>query len=157
MFKPGIFFHLHCWIYAIEHISKGWGRGRGGLGSSSLPFNDISLIEFFFYGCALLRLIKTGRAVDPRHPVPSNVPSSSAFCALCDAFCASTSSPAAVSSPQGSVNFKFGVLYAKDGQLTDDEMFSNGRCPLHGSHQLHSVDRVQLPAALICSVFVRND
>jgi len=24
------------------------------------------------------------------------------------------------------VNFKFGVLYAKDGQLTDDEMFSNG-------------------------------
>uniref|UniRef100_A0A8C7NMU3 GTPase-activating Rap/Ran-GAP domain-like protein 3 n=1 Tax=Oncorhynchus mykiss TaxID=8022 RepID=A0A8C7NMU3_ONCMY len=26
---------------------------------------------------------------------------------------------------QGSVNFKFGVLYAKDGQLTDDEMFSN--------------------------------
>lgn len=28
--------------------------------------------------------------------------------------------------PQGSVNFKFGVLYAKEGQLTDDEMFSNG-------------------------------
>ncbi|GCB66265.1 hypothetical protein scyTo_0011981 [Scyliorhinus torazame] len=27
---------------------------------------------------------------------------------------------------EGSVNFKFGVLYAKDGQLTDDEMFSNG-------------------------------
>lgn len=27
---------------------------------------------------------------------------------------------------QGSVNFKFGVLYAKEGQLTDDEMFSNG-------------------------------
>uniref|UniRef100_A0A8C8CFU2 GTPase-activating Rap/Ran-GAP domain-like protein 3 n=1 Tax=Oncorhynchus tshawytscha TaxID=74940 RepID=A0A8C8CFU2_ONCTS len=26
---------------------------------------------------------------------------------------------------KGSVNFKFGVLYAKDGQLTDDEMFSN--------------------------------
>uniref|UniRef100_A0A3Q3KRB2 GTPase-activating Rap/Ran-GAP domain-like protein 3 n=1 Tax=Monopterus albus TaxID=43700 RepID=A0A3Q3KRB2_MONAL len=26
---------------------------------------------------------------------------------------------------QGSVNFKFGVLYARDGQLTDDEMFSN--------------------------------
>uniref|UniRef100_A0A671W0V0 GTPase-activating Rap/Ran-GAP domain-like protein 3 n=1 Tax=Sparus aurata TaxID=8175 RepID=A0A671W0V0_SPAAU len=25
----------------------------------------------------------------------------------------------------GSVNFKFGVLFAKDGQLTDDEMFSN--------------------------------
>lgn len=24
------------------------------------------------------------------------------------------------------MNFKFGVLYAKDGQLTDDEMFSNG-------------------------------
>ncbi|XP_036039310.1 GTPase-activating Rap/Ran-GAP domain-like protein 3 isoform X2 [Onychomys torridus] len=26
---------------------------------------------------------------------------------------------------EGSVNFKFGVLFAKDGQLTDDEMFSN--------------------------------
>lgn len=31
-----------------------------------------------------------------------------------------------VTFPQGSVNFKFGVLFAKDGQLTDDEMFSNG-------------------------------
>lgn len=27
---------------------------------------------------------------------------------------------------EGSVNFKFGVLYAKDGQTSDDEMFSNG-------------------------------
>uniref|UniRef100_A0A8C8VDQ9 GTPase-activating Rap/Ran-GAP domain-like protein 3 n=1 Tax=Pelusios castaneus TaxID=367368 RepID=A0A8C8VDQ9_9SAUR len=26
---------------------------------------------------------------------------------------------------EGCVNFKFGVLYARDGQLTDDEMFSN--------------------------------
>ncbi|XP_077478084.1 GTPase-activating Rap/Ran-GAP domain-like protein 3 [Stigmatopora argus] len=26
---------------------------------------------------------------------------------------------------EGSVNFKFGILFAKDGQLTDDEMFSN--------------------------------
>ncbi|XP_042101617.1 GTPase-activating Rap/Ran-GAP domain-like protein 3 isoform X2 [Ovis aries] len=26
---------------------------------------------------------------------------------------------------EGSVNFKFGVLFAKDGQLTDDDMFSN--------------------------------
>jgi len=26
---------------------------------------------------------------------------------------------------EGSVNFKFGVLFAKDGQLTDDEMLSN--------------------------------
>ncbi|XP_078475206.1 GTPase-activating Rap/Ran-GAP domain-like protein 3 [Lampetra planeri] len=26
---------------------------------------------------------------------------------------------------EGSVNFKFGVLYAREGQLTDDEMFSN--------------------------------
>ncbi|XP_074067638.1 GTPase-activating Rap/Ran-GAP domain-like protein 3 isoform X3 [Macrotis lagotis] len=26
---------------------------------------------------------------------------------------------------EGCVNFKFGILYAKDGQLTDDEMFSN--------------------------------
>lgn len=28
------------------------------------------------------------------------------------------------------MNFKFGVLFAKDGQLTDDEMFSNGEQPL---------------------------
>lgn len=27
---------------------------------------------------------------------------------------------------EGAVNFKFGVLYAKAGQKTDDEMFSNG-------------------------------
>ncbi|XP_054374392.1 uncharacterized protein LOC129047126 isoform X3 [Molothrus ater] len=27
----------------------------------------------------------------------------------------------------GSVNFKFGILYAKDGQLTGDEMFSHGQ------------------------------
>ena len=27
---------------------------------------------------------------------------------------------------EGSINFKFGVLYAKHGQLTDDEMLSNG-------------------------------
>ena len=25
------------------------------------------------------------------------------------------------------MNFKFGVIYAKDGQITDDEMFSNSR------------------------------
>jgi hypothetical protein len=28
---------------------------------------------------------------------------------------------------QGSVNFKFGVLFAKQGQTTDDEILSNGR------------------------------
>jgi len=28
---------------------------------------------------------------------------------------------------QGSVNFKFGILYAKQGQTTDDEVFSNGK------------------------------
>ncbi|NXU53089.1 GARL3 protein, partial [Turnix velox] len=39
------------------------------------------------------------------------------FCLLCSIMCGSIS--------QGSVNFKFGVLYAKDGQLTDDEMFGN--------------------------------
>lgn len=27
---------------------------------------------------------------------------------------------------EGSVNFKFGVLYTRPGQNTDDEMFSNG-------------------------------
>ena len=27
---------------------------------------------------------------------------------------------------QGSVNFKIGVLYAKEGQSSDDEFFSNG-------------------------------
>lgn len=31
---------------------------------------------------------------------------------------------------QGSVNFKFGVLYAKAGQTTDDEMYSNGKTDL---------------------------
>ncbi|XP_055667355.1 uncharacterized protein LOC106112592 [Falco peregrinus] len=32
----------------------------------------------------------------------------------------------ALEEQEGPVNFKFGVLYAKDGQLTDDEMFGNG-------------------------------
>jgi hypothetical protein len=27
---------------------------------------------------------------------------------------------------EGSVNFKFGVLYARPGQTSDDEMLSNG-------------------------------
>ena len=27
---------------------------------------------------------------------------------------------------EGSINFKFGVVYAKNGQITDDEMLSNG-------------------------------
>ncbi len=27
---------------------------------------------------------------------------------------------------EGSINFKFGIVYAKHGQLTDDEMLSNG-------------------------------
>ncbi|XP_055556405.1 casein kinase I-like isoform X3 [Falco cherrug] len=31
----------------------------------------------------------------------------------------------ALEEQEGPVNFKFGVLYAKDGQLTDDEMFSD--------------------------------
>ena len=29
---------------------------------------------------------------------------------------------------QGSVNFKFGVLYCKEGQTADDEMYGNGMC-----------------------------
>ena len=28
---------------------------------------------------------------------------------------------------QGAVNFKFGVLFAKDGQVGDDEMYGNGK------------------------------
>lgn len=28
---------------------------------------------------------------------------------------------------EGSVNFKFGVIYAREGQTTDDEMLSNGK------------------------------
>ena len=28
---------------------------------------------------------------------------------------------------EGSINFKFGIVYAKHGQLTDDEMLSNGK------------------------------
>ncbi|XP_032056228.1 GTPase-activating Rap/Ran-GAP domain-like protein 3 isoform X9 [Aythya fuligula] len=43
----------------------------------------------------------------------------------------------------GSVNFKFGVLYAKDGQLTDDEMFSNddttGTCSIYTVYQGHEI------------------
>lgn len=27
---------------------------------------------------------------------------------------------------EGSVNFKFGIIYAKNGQKSDDEMYSNG-------------------------------
>lgn len=27
---------------------------------------------------------------------------------------------------EGSINFKFGIVYAKHGQLIDDEMFANG-------------------------------
>ncbi|XP_066836565.1 GTPase-activating Rap/Ran-GAP domain-like protein 3 isoform X13 [Anser cygnoides] len=44
---------------------------------------------------------------------------------------------------KGSVNFKFGVLYAKDGQLTDDEMFSNddttGTCSIYTVYQGHEI------------------
>ncbi|XP_035197734.1 GTPase-activating Rap/Ran-GAP domain-like protein 3 isoform X11 [Oxyura jamaicensis] len=44
---------------------------------------------------------------------------------------------------EGSVNFKFGVLYAKDGQLTDDEMFSNddttGTCSIYTVYQGHEI------------------
>lgn len=29
---------------------------------------------------------------------------------------------------EGSVNFKFGVVYMRHGQQTDDEMLSNGTC-----------------------------
>lgn len=29
---------------------------------------------------------------------------------------------------EGSVNFKFGVVYMKGGQKCDDEMLSNGKC-----------------------------
>lgn len=28
---------------------------------------------------------------------------------------------------EGSVNFKFGIVYMKQGQTTDDEMLSNGK------------------------------
>ncbi|XP_069798841.1 GTPase-activating Rap/Ran-GAP domain-like protein 3 [Dendropsophus ebraccatus] len=38
---------------------------------------------------------------------------------------------------EGCVNFKFGVLYAKDGQLTDDEMFSNDDTT--GTHSVYTV------------------
>jgi hypothetical protein len=32
---------------------------------------------------------------------------------------------------EGSINFKFGIVYAKHGQLTDDEMLSNGKIELN--------------------------
>lgn len=36
---------------------------------------------------------------------------------------------------EGSVNFKFGVLYTKPSQLTDDEMLSNGKlCSSNYTH-----------------------
>uniref|UniRef100_A0A8I3MW58 GTPase activating Rap/RanGAP domain like 3 n=1 Tax=Canis lupus familiaris TaxID=9615 RepID=A0A8I3MW58_CANLF len=38
---------------------------------------------------------------------------------------------------EGSVNFKFGVLFAKDGQLTDDEMLSNDDTT--GVHSVYTV------------------
>lgn len=47
-------------------------------------------------------------------------------------------------SSQGSVNFKFGVLYAKDGQLTDDEMFSNGEFAGRGRSPLQAESRMVL-------------
>uniref|UniRef100_A0A6Q2ZBZ2 GTPase-activating Rap/Ran-GAP domain-like protein 3 n=1 Tax=Esox lucius TaxID=8010 RepID=A0A6Q2ZBZ2_ESOLU len=55
------------------------------------------------------------------------IPSSSSSCSAMnmDRF---EKGPREILNPEiqkGSVNFKFGVLYAKDGQLTDDEMFSN--------------------------------
>lgn len=30
---------------------------------------------------------------------------------------------------EGSVNFKFGIIYMKHGQVTDDEILSNGELP----------------------------
>lgn len=48
------------------------------------------------------------------------------------------------------MNFKFGVLFAKDGQLTDDEMFSNGEQPLptpaEGDPALHLTPAERDPA-----------
>uniref|UniRef100_A0AAA9S3M0 GTPase activating Rap/RanGAP domain like 3 n=1 Tax=Bos taurus TaxID=9913 RepID=A0AAA9S3M0_BOVIN len=38
---------------------------------------------------------------------------------------------------EGSVNFKFGVLFAKDGQLTDDDMFSNDDTT--GIHSVYTI------------------
>lgn len=35
---------------------------------------------------------------------------------------------------EGSVNFKFGVIYMKHGQTTDDEILSNGKTPIHNFH-----------------------
>lgn len=37
---------------------------------------------------------------------------------------------------EGSVNFKFGVIYMKGGQTMDDEMLSNGECGIVYSRQL---------------------
>ena len=39
---------------------------------------------------------------------------------------------------EGSVNFKFGVIYAREGQITDDEMLSNGK---PGSVSLRTKDK----------------
>lgn len=39
---------------------------------------------------------------------------------------------------EGSVNFKFGVVYMKAGQKCDDEMLSNGRFAIHFQTQLNT-------------------
>lgn len=55
---------------------------------------------------------------------------------------------------KGSVNFKFGVLFAKDGQLTDDEMLSNGKYPLICAKTLFCLAMVlTIQTDLTCWVF----
>lgn len=41
---------------------------------------------------------------------------------------------------EGSVNFKFGVLYTKPSQLTDDEMLSNGK--LYNFQTIHVLKKI---------------
>ena len=59
---------------------------------------------------------------------------------------------------QGAVNFKFGVLYAKAGQKTDNEMFSNGEQLLiensiYEYHASNGAAEVEMPGQL-CSLIM---
>ena len=51
---------------------------------------------------------------------------------------------------QGSVNFKFGVVYAKEGQSSDDEFYSNGKLYYSNGNHYYSKDWCILVKWLIC-------
>ena len=61
---------------------------------------------------------------------------------------------------EGSVNFKFGVIYAKKGQTTDDEMLSNGKSMKSylnfrdfNDFRFHLKNETQLPLSYLRSLY----